>query len=113
MSLHILRYDVCFQGFRSSPSSNLPVGIQAVVRQVEAKYPALLFKQQLTAYVEKIYGIIRDNLKKDVTTLLAQCIQVQLVLFLKHFIFLQLASLVALKPLSITFLLGFIDNHAI
>ncbi|RWR96090.1 myosin-6-like protein [Cinnamomum micranthum f. kanehirae] len=63
------------QGFRSSPSSNLPVGMQDVVRQVEAKYPALLFKQQLTAYVEKIYGIIRDNLKKDVTTLLAQCIQ--------------------------------------
>ncbi|XXG90609.1 hypothetical protein AAC387_Pa12g2336 [Persea americana] len=63
------------QGFRSSPSSNLPVGIQDVVRQVEAKYPALLFKQQLTAYVEKMYGIIRDNLKKDVTTLLAQCIQ--------------------------------------
>ena len=27
-----------------------------VLRQVEAKYPALLFKQQLTAYVEKLYG---------------------------------------------------------
>ncbi|XXG61768.1 hypothetical protein AAC387_Pa05g0296 [Persea americana] len=66
------------QGFRSSPSfSNVQVGGLDVVRQVEAKYPALLFKQQLTAYVEKIYGIIRDNLKKDVTTLLAQCIQAQ------------------------------------
>lgn len=46
------------------------------MRQVEAKYPALLFKQQLTAYVEKIYGIIRDNLKKELGSLLALCIQV-------------------------------------
>nr|GMD12224.1 myosin-6-like [Ipomoea batatas] len=64
-------------GFRSSPSS---VSIEAaaaalVVRQVEAKYPALLFKQQLTAYVEKIYGIIRDNLKKELGSLLSLCIQ--------------------------------------
>ncbi|KAL9273556.1 Myosin-11-like protein [Drosera capensis] len=45
------------------------------LRQVEAKYPALLFKQQLTAYVEKIYGMIRDNLKKDISPLLGLCIQ--------------------------------------
>ncbi|CAJ2651320.1 unnamed protein product [Trifolium pratense] len=52
-------------GFRSSPSSaNLPARLE-VVRKVEAMYPALLFKQQLTAYVEKIYGILRDNLKKE------------------------------------------------
>jgi myosin-5 len=38
-------------------------------RQVEAKYPALLFKQQLTAYVEK-------NLKKEISPLLGLCIQV-------------------------------------
>lgn len=65
------------QGFRSSPSSaNLAMeGVDLVVRQVEAKYPALLFKQQLTAYVEKIYGIIRDNMKKDLTHLLTSCIQ--------------------------------------
>ncbi|RZC22387.1 Myosin-11 [Glycine soja] len=44
-------------------------------RQVEAKYPALLFKQQLTAYVEKIYGMIRDNLKKEISPLLGLCIQ--------------------------------------
>ncbi|XP_044486301.1 myosin-6-like [Mangifera indica] len=62
------------QGFRSSPSSaNLPIG--DIVRQVEAKYPALLFKQQLTAYVETIYGIIRDNLKKDLSPLISSCIQ--------------------------------------
>ncbi|XP_021290732.1 myosin-6-like, partial [Herrania umbratica] len=65
-------YDVLSQSFRSS-SANLPIG---VVRQVEAKYPALLFKQQLTAYVEKIYGIIRDNLKKDLSPLISCCIQV-------------------------------------
>lgn len=66
------------QGFRSSPSTvNLAAAAAAlVVRQVEAKYPALLFKQQLTAYVEKIYGIIRDNLKKELGSLLSLCIQV-------------------------------------
>ncbi|XP_044498189.1 myosin-6-like isoform X2 [Mangifera indica] len=63
------------QGFRSSFSSvNFQVG--DIVRQVDAKYPALLFKQQLTAYVETIYGIIRDNLKKDLSPLLSSCIQV-------------------------------------
>ncbi|KAL3531162.1 hypothetical protein ACH5RR_010484 [Cinchona calisaya] len=63
-------------GFRSS-SVNLNAASAAleVVRQVEAKYPALLFKQQLTAYVEKIYGIIRDNLKKEMNSLLSLCIQ--------------------------------------
>ncbi|KAF7837931.1 myosin-17 [Senna tora] len=39
-------------------------------RQVEAKYPALLFKQQLTAFLEKIYGMIRDSLKKEISPLL-------------------------------------------
>lgn len=62
-----------FQTFRSS-SANLEV-----MQQIDAKYPALLFKQQLTAYVEKIYGIVRDNLKKELATPLASCIQVQLV----------------------------------
>ncbi|XP_058095055.1 myosin-8-like isoform X3 [Magnolia sinica] len=60
-------------GFRSS--SNLPVGNLAVIRQVDAKYPASLFKQQLTAYVEKIFGIIRDQLKTTLTPLLTQCVQ--------------------------------------
>ena len=65
------------QGFRSSPSSaNIVVPALDFIRKVEAKYPALLFKQQLTAYVEKIYGIIRDNLKKELTPLLQLCIQV-------------------------------------
>ncbi|KAJ0054257.1 hypothetical protein Pint_01627 [Pistacia integerrima] len=64
-------------GFRSSPSSaNLAAAAAlVVVRQVEAKYPALLFKQQLAAYVEKIYGIIRDNLKKELSSFLSLCIQ--------------------------------------
>lgn len=75
---------ICYcniQGFRSSPSSvNITAATAALegVRQVEAKYPALLFKQQLTAYVEKIYGIIRDNLKKELGLFLSLCIQVRL-----------------------------------
>ncbi|XP_050216966.1 myosin-6-like isoform X2 [Mercurialis annua] len=64
------------QSFRSSPSSaNLRVG-KDMIQMVEAKYPASLFKEQLTAYVETIYGIIRENLKKDLSPLLSSCIQV-------------------------------------
>ncbi|KAI0494609.1 hypothetical protein KFK09_024750 [Dendrobium nobile] len=70
------------QSFRGTPQGvNLSfangglVGGVDTLRQVEAKYPALLFKQQLTAYVEKIYGMIRDNLKKDISPLLGLCIQ--------------------------------------
>lgn len=58
-----------------------------VVRQVEAKYPALLFKQQLTAYVEKIYGIIRDNIKKELSSLISLCIQVTYPRFRFFFLF--------------------------
>ncbi|KAM7466320.1 hypothetical protein LguiB_013882 [Lonicera macranthoides] len=64
------------RGFRSSPSSaSLSPRGADIVRPVEAKYPALLFKQQLTAYVEKIYGIIRDNTKKELSSLISSCIQ--------------------------------------
>ncbi|XXG43535.1 hypothetical protein AAC387_Pa01g3541 [Persea americana] len=70
------------QSFRGAPqgvdlsfvNGGLIGGIDTL-HQVEAKYPALLFKQQLTAYVEKIYGIIRDNLKKAIAPLLGMCIQ--------------------------------------
>jgi len=34
---------------------------------VEAKYPALMFKQQLTAYVEKLYSMIRDSVEKSIS----------------------------------------------
>lgn len=71
------------QSFRGAPAGvnlslingNTSRGVDTL-RQVEAKYPALLFKQQLTAYVEKIYGMIRDNLKKEISPLLGLCIQV-------------------------------------
>eukprot|EP00775_Hariotina_reticulata_P007220 gene7220-7433_t len=43
-------------------------------RLVEAKYPALLFKQQLDAFVQKIFPMMRDNVKKSITPLLAHCI---------------------------------------
>ncbi|PNX84056.1 myosin-H heavy chain-like protein, partial [Trifolium pratense] len=64
---------ICTIGFRSSPA-NLHAPLE-VVRKVEAKYPSLLFKQQLTAYVEKIYGILRDNLKKELASFISLCIQ--------------------------------------
>lgn len=61
------------QGFRSTSSPNLSTDL---VHQVDARYPALLFKQQLTAYVETMYGIIRENFKREVSSLLSSCIQV-------------------------------------
>ncbi|CAH9071989.1 unnamed protein product [Cuscuta europaea] len=60
----------------SFSSSNLSIGGLDGIRQIEAKYPALLFKQQLTAYIEKIYGIIRDNVKRELSLVLSSCIQV-------------------------------------
>ncbi|GAB4842593.1 hypothetical protein Ancab_012569 [Ancistrocladus abbreviatus] len=69
------------QGLRASPQSagfsffhGRALGLDDL-RQVEAKYPALLFKQQLTAFLEKIYGMVRDNLKKEISPLLGLCIQ--------------------------------------
>ncbi|KAK3164631.1 hypothetical protein QOZ80_1AG0022100 [Eleusine coracana subsp. coracana] len=71
-----------FSGIRASPQSvgrpfmgSRLIGGLGDLRQVEAKYPALLFKQQLTAFLEKIYGMIRDNLKKEISPLLGLCIQ--------------------------------------
>ncbi|XP_011007728.1 PREDICTED: myosin-17-like isoform X1 [Populus euphratica] len=70
------------QGLRGSPQNagfsflngRVLSGLDEL-RQVEAKYPALLFKQQLTAFLEKIYGMIRDNLKKEISPVLGLCIQ--------------------------------------
>ncbi|CAN0905013.1 XI-2 [Linum grandiflorum] len=63
------------QGFRATATySDVRVGKDFIL-VVEPKYPALLFKQQLTAYVETMYGIMRDNLKGELLPLLASCIQ--------------------------------------
>ncbi|KAH0643782.1 hypothetical protein KY290_035242 [Solanum tuberosum] len=51
------------------------IGLEDGMSHMEARYPALLFKQQLTACVEKIFGLIRDNLKKEISPLLGLCIQ--------------------------------------
>ncbi|KAG8495473.1 hypothetical protein CXB51_013089 [Gossypium anomalum] len=52
------------------------LGFEDGMSQIDARYPAILFKQQLTACVEKIFGLIRDNIKKELSPLLALCIQV-------------------------------------
>ncbi|TKY74852.1 Myosin-15 protein [Spatholobus suberectus] len=51
------------------------IGYDDGMSHLEARYPAILFKQQLTACVEKIFGLIRDNLKKELSPLLGSCIQ--------------------------------------
>ncbi|GLC45482.1 hypothetical protein PLESTB_000318800 [Pleodorina starrii] len=49
-------------------------GAGGVCKQVEARYPAMLFKQQLDAFVQKIFPSIRDNVRKEITPLLSYCI---------------------------------------
>jgi myosin-5 len=51
------------------------LGYEDGLSLMEARYPAILFKQQLTGCVEKIFGLIRDNLKKEISPLLGSCIQ--------------------------------------
>lgn len=72
-----------YQGSHSSSmGSGISNGYSGMVRQtngqskVDAKFPALLFKQHLTACVEKVYGMIRDALKKEISPFLNLCIQV-------------------------------------
>ncbi|CAN6825831.1 unnamed protein product [Brassica oleracea] len=60
------------QGFRSTSSESLSGD---VVQQVDARVPALLFKQQLTAYVETIFGIFQENVKRELEPVLSSCIQ--------------------------------------
>ncbi|KAI3739378.1 hypothetical protein L2E82_29782 [Cichorium intybus] len=55
-------------------SVNLAEDALKIVQQVEAKNPALVFEQQLTEYVENVYGIICDNLKIKLGPLLSLCI---------------------------------------
>ncbi|KAF2543794.1 hypothetical protein F2Q68_00029318 [Brassica cretica] len=66
---------VCRAPSSAETSAAAAAAAAAVIRPVEAKDPALLFKQQLTAYVEKIFGMIRDNLKNELQALLSLCIQ--------------------------------------
>ncbi|KAI3701098.1 hypothetical protein L2E82_45742 [Cichorium intybus] len=59
-----------FQG----PSGNLAEAENAH-EITQLKYPALLFKKRLIANIEKIYGVICDNLNKELGLLLVLCIQ--------------------------------------
>ncbi|KAI3739510.1 hypothetical protein L2E82_29917 [Cichorium intybus] len=71
----LARMAMGFGSFLSSVGLAEAEAALMVVQEVEAKNPALRFKQQLTDNVEKVYGIICDNLKKELTPLLALCIQ--------------------------------------
>uniref|UniRef100_A0A0E0N1L6 Myosin motor domain-containing protein n=1 Tax=Oryza rufipogon TaxID=4529 RepID=A0A0E0N1L6_ORYRU len=72
--------------------SGQPVVGAAGLPQVEAKYPALLFKQQLVDLIEKVYGMISDSVKKELNPLLELCIQVPSILV--HKLFTQIFSLI-------------------
>ncbi|XP_066375076.1 protein OPAQUE1-like isoform X4 [Miscanthus floridulus] len=65
-------FSLHLQAFRSPLRA---FGQQTSMSHIDARYPAMLFKQQLTASLEKIFGLIRDNLKKEISPLLSLCIQ--------------------------------------
>ena len=58
----------------NTPGSGVELSSSNDERLVEAKYPALLFKQQLDAYVQKIFSLIRDNVKREIAVPLHNCI---------------------------------------
>lgn len=60
--------------FSRSPQTDAGSAGKSATKQVEAKYPALLFKQQLDAFVQKIFSLLRDNVKKDIAPILTKCI---------------------------------------
>ena len=69
-------------GAPGTPSSSSPGAGDASIhaggvggfRAVEARYPALLFKQQLDAFVQKLFPMLRDNVKKEIAPHLAACV---------------------------------------
>lgn len=74
-------YERIFQASQTSNSglayfSAQPVDGPSGLQQIDAKYPALLFKQQLVDLIEKVYGMISDKVKKELNPLLELCIQV-------------------------------------
>ncbi|XP_021303107.1 myosin-17 isoform X4 [Sorghum bicolor] len=69
-----------FQANQTSSSGLACLSAQSVdgataFHQIEARYPALLFKQQLVDQIEKVYGVISDKMKKELNPLLELCIQ--------------------------------------
>ncbi|GJS09263.1 myosin-J heavy chain [Tanacetum coccineum] len=48
--------------------------IQTITIATEAKYPAFSFEKQLTDLLMKIYGMILDNLKKELSPFIGLCI---------------------------------------
>jgi myosin-5 len=64
-TIHALRLLLGFAG-----EASIHGGGVGGFRLVEAKYPALLFKQQLDAFVQKIFPMMRDNVKKNITPML-------------------------------------------
>lgn len=60
--------------FSPADEASIHGGVAGSLRQVEAKYPALLFKQQLDAFVQRIFPMLRDNVKKEISPHLSACI---------------------------------------
>ena len=61
-------------GHHHHPHPSTPSG-PAPFQKVESKYPAFVFKQQVAAFIEKLYGILRDNVKQEIAPLFQACVQ--------------------------------------
>jgi myosin-5 len=66
----VYQYVLVVAAVSAGESSSVHGGGVGGVRLVEGKYPALLFKQQLDAFVQKIFHMMRDNVNKNMTPLL-------------------------------------------
>ncbi|KAM3405702.1 hypothetical protein ACQJBY_008301 [Aegilops geniculata] len=68
-----------FRRNQAAAGSHL-IGGNGGLQKVRAKRPALLFKRNLRGFIEKVYGMIRDNLVKEISPLLGCCIKAPTIL---------------------------------
>lgn len=54
------------------------------LRLIEAKYPGLLFKGQLGAFVQRTFSMLRDHVKKAVTPMLVRWQFLVCVVYVRH-----------------------------
>ena len=59
---------------RNSSDLSIRGGTAGLSMQFEAKYPALLFKQKSSALVQTIFPMLRDNIKREISSSLGACI---------------------------------------
>ncbi|KAM3192050.1 hypothetical protein ACQJBY_069349 [Aegilops geniculata] len=72
-------FNMIFGGYRAFGGSHL-IGGNGYLQKVEAKRPAQVFKEHLRGFLEKVYGMMRDNLVKEISPLLGCCIEAPIII---------------------------------